>query len=154
MIRTMLHTHNITIYIVYHMQILAILLWWDAISFMMLSRIHIKWEGPKNNKKLYKYMDGNFFWKMLKTKSISCRFFFRWIFSIFSNAIEYPSKGPTKNLLLSIEYIQKSLIQIEAVDRTETIFGIWFSLQYFQEKTKLVLQSSLEEILFTKEFPC
>ena len=50
---------------------------------------------------------------MLKTKSISCRFFFRWIFSIFSNAIEYPSKGPTKNLLLSIEYIQKSLIQIE-----------------------------------------
>ena len=51
-------------------------------------------------------------------------------------------------------YIQKSLIQIEAVDRTETIFGIWFSLQYFQEKTKLVLQSSLEEILFTKEFPC
>ena len=58
------------------MQILAILLWWDAISFIMLSRIHIKWEGPKNNKKLYKYMDGNLFLEDAKNEINFMQVFF------------------------------------------------------------------------------
>ena len=49
-------------------------------------------------------MDGNFFLEDAKNEINFMQVFFRWIFSIFSKAIEFPSKGPTKSLLLSIEY--------------------------------------------------
>ena len=79
---------------------------------------------------------------MLKTKSISCRFFFVGSFQFSPKPQSFLLKVPQKTFFSRLN-IQISLIQIEAVDRTETIFNsiIWYLVQtpVFSGKTKLVL---------------